>query len=172
MTSNFCKTSWHPYGHLPEECPDCKLCHEPKIKKLGNNEGVQMSSTVGGQRELIRQHRNKINELVEAFNKLSDKDVNGGEQDKRILRLIDDVRSRVNPPEQEEWESLFRNLLAYYVVEDDPQASDMIVNHVKANFISKEKIKDVSNYVANQYALGHEERSLISRIIKSLGLDL
>lgn len=33
MTSNFCKTSWHPYGHTPEECPDCRLCHESKIPK-------------------------------------------------------------------------------------------------------------------------------------------
>lgn len=35
------------------------------IKKLGNTEGVKLSSTLGGQRELLRQHRNKINEIIE-----------------------------------------------------------------------------------------------------------
>ncbi len=35
------------------------------IKKLNNNEGVFLSSTVKGQRELLRQYRNKINEIIE-----------------------------------------------------------------------------------------------------------
>ena len=38
------------------------------IKKLGNIDGVQMSSTLGGQRELIRQYRNKINEIINWVN--------------------------------------------------------------------------------------------------------
>ena len=38
------------------------------IKKLGNSDGVKMSSTVEGQRELWRQYRNKINEIIEYIN--------------------------------------------------------------------------------------------------------
>ena len=45
-----------------------------KISKLGNNDGVKMSSTVGGQRELIRQHRNKINSIIDSLNTLMGED--------------------------------------------------------------------------------------------------
>ena len=80
------------------------------IKKLGNNDGVKMSSTVGGQRELIRTHRNKINEIIEVLNQQGKR-----EQDKRILGLIDDVRSRVLPPEQEETlEDKINQIAKYY----------------------------------------------------------
>ena len=36
-----------------------------QLKKLGNADGVKLSSTLVGQRVLIRQHRNKINEIEE-----------------------------------------------------------------------------------------------------------
>lgn len=36
------------------------------IKKLSNNQGVRKSSTLGGQRELIREMRKKINEIIDA----------------------------------------------------------------------------------------------------------
>jgi hypothetical protein len=38
------------------------------IKKLPKHRGVKLSSTLAGQRELLREYRNKINELVERAN--------------------------------------------------------------------------------------------------------
>lgn len=40
------------------------------IKRLPNHRGVKLSSTLSGQRELIREMRNKINELVDAVTNL------------------------------------------------------------------------------------------------------
>jgi len=45
-------------------------------KKLGRTEGVKMSSTLGGQRELIRQHRNKINEIIAYLKQFSKEEGN------------------------------------------------------------------------------------------------
>lgn len=39
------------------------------MKKLSKHRGVKLSSTIAGQRELIREMRNKINELVDHANK-------------------------------------------------------------------------------------------------------
>ena len=39
------------------------------MKRLSKHRGVKLSSTVAGQRELIREMRNKINELVDKQNK-------------------------------------------------------------------------------------------------------
>ena len=39
-----------------------------QLKKLGNADGVKLSSTLVGQRVLIRQHRDKINEIIERIN--------------------------------------------------------------------------------------------------------
>lgn len=56
------------------EFPIKKASDVDKIKRLGNREGVKLSSTIGGQRELIRQHRNKINEIIDYLNFPSDKE--------------------------------------------------------------------------------------------------
>jgi len=37
------------------------------MKKLSNNNGVIKSSTLAGQRELLREYRNKINEIIEEY---------------------------------------------------------------------------------------------------------
>ncbi len=39
-----------------------------KIKLLQKHRGVKLSSTLAGQRELIREMRNKINKLIESIN--------------------------------------------------------------------------------------------------------
>ncbi len=44
------------------------------IKKLPIHRGVKLSSTLAGQRELIREYRNKINEIVEYLEKEAKKD--------------------------------------------------------------------------------------------------
>ena len=44
---------------------NCPLCG---IKRLPKHRGVKLSSTHEGQRELIREMRNKINELVDWIN--------------------------------------------------------------------------------------------------------
>ena len=41
-----------------------------EIKKLPKHRGVKLSSTLAGQRELIREMRNKLNELIEVINQL------------------------------------------------------------------------------------------------------
>ena len=41
-----------------------------RIKKLLNHRSVKLSSTVGGQRELLREHHNKINELIDTYDVL------------------------------------------------------------------------------------------------------
>ncbi len=39
------------------------------IKKLENKRGVKLSSTLAGQRELLREYRNKINEIIDYVDK-------------------------------------------------------------------------------------------------------
>ena len=40
----------------------------PTIKKLPQHRGVKLSSTLSGQRELIREMRNAINKIIEYLN--------------------------------------------------------------------------------------------------------
>ena len=40
-----------------------------EIKRLVKHRGVKLSSTPSGQRELIREMRNKINEIIDLLNK-------------------------------------------------------------------------------------------------------
>ena len=50
---------------------DYKIMYYPKvfkIKPLLNRRGVKLSSTLTGQRELIREMRNKVNELITYVN--------------------------------------------------------------------------------------------------------
>lgn len=44
------------------------------MKKLSNNNGVIKSSTLAGQRELLREYRNKINEIVESVTALENRE--------------------------------------------------------------------------------------------------
>lgn len=81
------------------------------IEKLNNNEGVKRSETTAGQRELLREYRNKTNELIDAVNELQDTLWSGPEDDicedcafDALLDSLDDlndgqlqsVRSAVN----------------------------------------------------------------------------
>ena len=63
------------------ECASCGHCHlvgtscpnqvkpiKKKMERLPIHRGVKLSSTLSGQRELIREYRNKINELIDAYN--------------------------------------------------------------------------------------------------------
>ncbi len=45
-----------------------KIRESEKIEKLAKHRGVKLSSTLAGQRELIREIRNKINEIIERLN--------------------------------------------------------------------------------------------------------
>ena len=38
------------------------------IEKLNNNDGVRQSQSTAGQRELLREYRNKLNEVIDAVN--------------------------------------------------------------------------------------------------------
>ena len=49
-----------------------------KIEKLRQRRSVKLSSTLGGQRELIREMKNKINEIIDILNTHYSKDVRGG----------------------------------------------------------------------------------------------
>ena len=57
------------------------------IKKLGNINGVKMSSTLGGQRELLRQYRNKINEIIEWINNYEERQSESDTKNYENIRL-------------------------------------------------------------------------------------
>ena len=61
---------------MAKQSPDKEEVKQPikskEIEKLNNNQGVKLSGTVSGQRELLREYRNKINELIQEVNKLKD----------------------------------------------------------------------------------------------------
>ena len=46
---------------------------KPKLTPLNNDKGVRMSQTPAGQRELLREYRNKINELIDYITELEDR---------------------------------------------------------------------------------------------------
>jgi hypothetical protein len=48
------------------------------MKKIPNHKSVKLSQTLAGQRELIREMKNKINEIVEWANFIDDKLFPGG----------------------------------------------------------------------------------------------
>jgi hypothetical protein len=57
--------------YYPDNCEVCKP-ERKEIKPLNNNQSVKLSSTLAGQRELLREIKNKVNELVTAVNRLSE----------------------------------------------------------------------------------------------------
>lgn len=50
-----------------------KMDTNSNIQKLPKRRGVKLSSTVGGQRELIREMRNKLDEVIDVVNELKGK---------------------------------------------------------------------------------------------------
>ncbi len=65
------------------------------IKKLNNNEGVKRSQTTAGQRELIREMRNTLNEVIDSVNDHEDI-IYGCDCDDEDDNLCPDCRDR-NP---------------------------------------------------------------------------
>lgn len=64
-----CVCGCHDIADEGQHCTFCSEQHEV-IKPLKNHRGVKLSQTKEGQRELIREMRNKMNEIIEFINTL------------------------------------------------------------------------------------------------------
>ena len=58
------------------------------IKKLTNHKGVKLSSIKEGQRELLREYRNKINELIERVNLLENNRIGQSQTGKEFKKAV------------------------------------------------------------------------------------
>lgn len=162
-------------------------------KKLNNNVGVKLSSTLTGQRELIREMRNKINELVEYLQEEASKgecDVMCNEcmppkpmNDHKYLKGViihertdcppdtlyminENLLDKVIPPEQE---NEFFKLIMEYKLSDFTHMAKMISKELKSEYISKEKIKEYVSDKLNCYS-NTDYRVALKDLSESLGL--
>lgn len=126
MTSNFCKTSWHPYGHTPEECPDCRLCHESKIPKKLEFRPHLTTGVIARDRdmEMLVLWLNELRDYLQAKEEASKREFNRGfDEGEKFGRISErmypeskggckqcmsqcrecvECRKNPNPPEHEE----------------------------------------------------------------------
>lgn len=208
-------------------------------KKLGNNDGVKLSSTLGGQRELIRQHRNKINEIIDYLSKTPTRKNHSRGVDEDIISEASKGECteipcthctygnptckicHTNPPEheikspefdmdkfkhsaeeakktfehEESWEREIRDenwdteagIMTKQVylrhgrkigTATTPLKVEMIIDYIKANFVSKEKIKREGKLTISEmqntkgwqtaYKVGYMDA--IKDLLNSLGL--
>ncbi len=96
------------------------------LKKLASNRGVKLSSTLGGQRELVREMRNTINDIIDAL-------------DSFALEYL----AKKEEPKQSDWRDKFRYI---FVNDDDTLISDSpVVKNKIESFIGqvrKEAVED------------------------------
>lgn len=165
MTSNFCKTSWHPYGHTPEECPDCRLCHESKIPKKLEFRPHLTTGVIARDRdmEMLVLWLNELRDYLQAKEEASKREFNRGfDEGEKFGRISErmypeskggckqcmsqcrecvECRKNPNPPEHEEDFDRLAQGLRNHVI-DDVRFSGLfeyVKDYIRDNFEPKRK---------------------------------
>lgn len=145
------------------------------IKKLGNADGKQMSSTFSGQRELIRQYRNKINEVIDELNKQTTCEgrYKGLEHPKcASCKYWGDNcgnHSENNTPQSEDWEKLAEDSLCWG---DEIKATKKeLFGFIRHNFVAKSEVEREMQepvndlYLSGKLDLFHKFCKIKSRLL-------